>query len=61
MIRIIDEPVFELTTAEMAQALLDYDVYAKTKAADGFVSQSFEGWLMNLRAWPHTVQGRIKP
>ncbi len=53
VIRIIDEPVFELTMAEHQRLRWEY---ARVETGD----LTFEEWLLG-RGTPHTVQGRIKP
>ncbi len=61
MIRIIDEPVFEMTQQEYDRMLQQY-VYAKPVQLQEFVDckLTFEQWLQ-AKGWPHTRQGRIKP
>jgi hypothetical protein len=57
MIRIIDEPVFEMTQAEYNRLLDEYcDLFKNYDAPN----PDFELWL-EQQGWPHTVQGRIKP
>lgn len=55
MIRIIDEPVFEMTRAEVKRKWYEYVANDVT-----YPGESFEEWL-EKDGWPFTVQGRIKP
>jgi hypothetical protein len=58
MIRIIDEPVFEMTQAEYRRL---YDQYwALVDDTRGAFELDFELWI-EQQGWPSTVQGRIKP
>jgi hypothetical protein len=58
MIRIIDEPVFEMTKAEYLRMFERY--WAIVDQPTGPIDLMFEDWL-SQQGWPHTVQGRIKP
>lgn len=57
MIRIIDEPVIELTQQEHRRLLAEY----ANSTMYEFQPPDFETWLMRFKCLPTTTLGRIPP